>query len=218
MIERRETPRGEWVLRERDTAVGKVFEVIANGTFLMDSREATSERALASLALAGRPGARVLVGGLGLGFTLRACLELDPAHVEVVEIEPALVEWVRGPVASELGDPLADPRVAVTVGDVHDVVGQRPGAFDAVLLDTDNGPSWLVDPDNARLYERDGLERAVGALRPGGALAVWAAAAEPALLDGMAAFLTDAREERVEVRREGRDLDYFIYVGIRPGT
>ncbi|MCA9610219.1 MAG: hypothetical protein KC619_31700, partial [Myxococcales bacterium] len=106
IVERRETPRGEWVLRERRAPDGVVFEVIANGTFLMDSREAASERALADLALGERRGAHVLVAGLGLGFTLRACLAHAPSHVEVVELEPALVDWVRGPVAAVLGDPL----------------------------------------------------------------------------------------------------------------
>ncbi|MEZ4336048.1 MAG: hypothetical protein R3B82_05425 [Sandaracinaceae bacterium] len=215
IVERRETPRGEWVLRERRAPDGVVFEVIANGTFLMDSREAASERALADLALGERRGAHVLVAGLGLGFTLRACLAHAPSHVEVVELEPALVDWVRGPVAAVLGDPLEG--VAVTIGDVWDALADRRARFDAVLLDTDNGPSWLVHDDNARLYEDDGLERAAAALRPGGVLAIWAAATEPALLGRMDRRLARAREERVEVTREGRHLDYFLYLAEAPG-
>jgi spermidine synthase len=150
VVARIDTNHGEWVLRRGLEDGLPVFEVIGNGSFLMDTREAGSEEALARLALEGRPAAHVLIGGLGLGFTLRACLSFEPEAVDVAEIEPAVAEWVSGPVAEVFGDPLEDPRVRVIVGDVFDVLVAAEAAYDVVLMDTDNGPSWLVYPRTRR--------------------------------------------------------------------
>src|SRR4051794_33701293 len=147
MIERlavAQTPRGELVLRRQ----GDVLELISNGTFLMDTSSGASERALAALGLDGQPpGARVLIGGLGVGFTLAAALEFDVAEVVVVEIEPDVVEWNRqwwppGRAA------LDDRRVRVVVDDLARFLATTAHTYDAVLLDVDNGPDWTVTDEN----------------------------------------------------------------------
>lgn len=150
---------------------------------LMSSRQHHSEDELGRLACAhlGRGHvARVLVGGLGMGFTLRAVLDAvgPKAHVEVAELVPAVVEWNRGLLGPLAGHPLQDPRVRLFEGDVWARV--TPGAnFDAILLDVDNGPAALTSADNSRLYDHRGLEKLREALRPGGVLAVWSAADDP---------------------------------------
>jgi spermidine synthase len=152
----------------------------ADGKSLMSSRMHGSEQALATLGcrgLAGRPEPRVLIGGLGMGFTLRAALDLLPsgASVVVAELVPAVAEWNRGPLGPLAGHPLRDPRVRLELCDVGAVLRASPGAFDAVLLDVDNGPSPLAASDNASLYDDHGIAAARAALRPGGTLAVWSA-------------------------------------------
>lgn len=147
------------------------------GGDLMNSRMTGSEEALARLTCTGlKPGARVLIGGLGMGFTLRAALALLPrdAEVVVVELVPSIIGWARGPLAGLFGDCLDDPRLTLVEGDVADSIAK--GSWDAVLLDVDNGPDGLVRAENDRLYDADGLAAAGRALRAGGVLAVWSAA------------------------------------------
>lgn len=174
-LDRARAPDGaELVLQERN---GEVV-IRADGRELMSSRAHGSEETMAELGCARlRPDARVLVGGLGLGYTLRATLERlgRGARAVVAELVPAVVEWNRGPLAHLAGRPLDDPRVTVEVGDVRDVLARAPGGFDAVLLDVDNGPAALVRPANRRLYERAGIRLATRALRPGGVLVLWSA-------------------------------------------
>ena len=152
---------------------------MANGKSLMSSRMHGSEQALAALALRRMemPDACVLVGGLGMGFTLRATLDLVPrdATVVVAELVPAVVEWNRGALGTLAGHPLRDPRVRVEMGDVADTLQSSPERFDAVLLDVDNGPDAFTAATNARLYNDAGLAAARTALKPGGVLAVWSA-------------------------------------------
>lgn len=152
---------------------GGHFEIVSNGTFLMDTRDGRSERALVAAALAGAPRpARVLVGGLGVGFSLAEALRTPGvAAVTVVEIEPAVVRWNR----SVLGSPLDDPRVTVVVADLAEFlrVGDEP--YEAVCLDVDNGPEWTVVPANAALYGDAGLAAVDARLAPGGVVAVWSA-------------------------------------------
>lgn len=169
-VERLSTLRGELVLR-RD---GSDFEIISNGTFLMDTRDGRSERALVRAAVPG-PGARVLIGGLGVGFSLAEALAADAAEVTVVEIEPAVVRWNR----EHFGTPLDDPRVAVVLEDLADFLRAGTDAYDAICLDVDNGPDWTVVEANARLYSSAGLDAIDARLAPGGALAVWSAGASP---------------------------------------
>ncbi|AWN50677.1 hypothetical protein [Methylobacterium sp. 17Sr1-1] len=157
---------------------GDEFAIVVDSIELMNSRRSGSERALASLAcarLSRLPAPRVLIGGLGMGFTLRAALsELGPrAEVVVAELVPAVAAWARGPLAHIFAGSLDDPRVSLHETDVHHLIADSPGAYDAILLDVDNGPEGLVQRSNDRLYDVAGLGRARRALRPGGVLGVW---------------------------------------------
>jgi spermidine synthase len=156
------------------------YIILANGKSLMSSRMHGSEEALAIFACRKartleQP--RVLIGGLGMGFTLRAALDLLPpgASVVVVEIVPAVVEWNRGPLGPLAGRPLEDPRVHVEMDDVAITLSSRPGQFDAILLDVDNGPAAFAGSNNAGLYDDRGVAVAFAALKMNGVLAVWSA-------------------------------------------
>jgi len=171
---------GELVLRERSDGA---LELRVNGVFVMDTVETSTERALADAALAlGHPG-RVLVGGLGLGFTTaRLLTDHRVRTVRVAEIEPALVRWMRDGTVPHGPGLLADHRVEVHVADVRELVGAQPyGALDAILLDVDNGPDYLVLDVNASLYEADFLTGCLQRLRTGGALLIWSSTRSPAL-------------------------------------
>ena len=172
-----QTPDGTaMALTKRD----REYVILANGKSLMSSLMHGSEEALATLAC---PHLRtveepsVLVGGLGMGFTLRATLDLLPAdgRVMVAELVPAVVEWNRGALGPLAGYPLQDKRVRVAVGDVKDVLNSSRGAFDAILLDVDNGPAPFTAEANAGLYDDRGLAAARSALKDGGVLAIWSA-------------------------------------------
>jgi spermidine synthase len=175
VIDRREGVNGELVLRR----AGRDHEVIANGTFLMDTRDGRSERALVREAVAGRRDARVLIGGLGVGFSLDEALRAPGVgEIVVVELEPAVVDWARTHLRAHGGAGLDDPRVRLVVADLGDALQAVGGPFDAICLDIDNGPGWLVHERNRRLYADAGLRRIHRLLRPGGRLTVWAAAAD----------------------------------------
>lgn len=159
---------------------GSEFILMVGDTELMTSRAHESEDALAHLVtsrLASLERPVVLIGGLGMGFTLAAALrEVGPqARIVVAELVPAVVEWNRGLLAHLAGSPLMDPRVTVHVGDVAFALQTEAGSFDAILLDVDNGPHGLTRDSNDWLYTEDGLAAAYSALRPGGILAVWSA-------------------------------------------
>ena len=156
------------------------YLILSNGKPLMSSRLHGSEEALAVIGCGDarhlqRP--HVLVGGLGMGFTLRAVLDLLPpaAMVTVSELVPAVIEWNRGPLAALAGEPLRDPRVRVDARDVGFTLRSNPGGFDAVLLDVDNGPAAFTTPANAGLYDGGGVVALHAALRPAGTVAVWSA-------------------------------------------
>ena len=162
------------------TRRGNEYIILANGKCLMSSRMHGSEEALATLACRRARALEqpcVLVGGLGMGFTLRATLDILPPDGLVVtaELVPAVVEWNRGPLGPLAGHPLRDRRVRVDVGDVAVTLSSGPAQFDAVLLDVDNGPTAFTASGNAGLYDDRGLASARTALRPGGVLAVWSA-------------------------------------------
>jgi spermidine synthase len=158
---------------------GDEYSIRVGPTELMNSRLAGSEKALAVAAcarLSDRPRARLLIGGLGMGFTLRAALDaLGPeAQVVVAELVPAVLAWARGPLAHLVAAALDDPRVELRQDDVGRVIQQQgPGGCDAILLDVDNGPEGLTRVQNDRLYDVWGLRRARFALRPRGILGVW---------------------------------------------
>ncbi len=170
---------------------GDEVAIRIGGRDLMSSRMHGSEEELARRACAGLAGGtRVLIGGLGLGYTLRAALDALPADAQVIvaELVAAVVDWNRGPLAALAGRPLADPRVTVEVADVGAVI-RRPGKrWDAILLDVDNGPAALTRRANQALYGATGVAVAKAALRPGGLLAVWSASAD----DGFSARLRRA--------------------------
>ena len=156
------------------------YIILANGKSLMSSRMHGSEEALATLACRKARALkqpRVLIGGLGMGFTLRAALDLLPsdATVVVVEIVPAVVEWNRGPLGPLAGQPLEDSRVHVETDDVAITLSSHVGQFDAVLLDVDNGPAAFAGSNNAGLYDDRGIAIAFAALKMDGVLAVWSA-------------------------------------------
>lgn len=171
------TPDGtRLTLMKRD----REMVIFADGKILMSSRMHGSEEALATLAcahLTGSPAPRVLVGGLGLGYTLRATLDVLPAGATVVvaELVPGVVEWNRGPLGPLANHPLDDRRVQVVPGDVAVTMRSDAQKFDAILLDVDNGPDAFTSTLNAGLYANHGVTLARGALRPGGVLAVWSA-------------------------------------------
>lgn len=215
VVARASDERGEIALARR----GDVVELIVDGAFAMDTVDTSTEVALATLALARLRGERlrVLVGGLGLGFTLRALLD-DPrvAHVEVVELHAPLVAWARAGLVPTLDGLLDDPRVTLTLGDVLDVAPALPaGALDAVLLDVDNGPGFLIHAGNADVYRTAFLAAAVRALAPGGVLAVWSADPAPELSDELAAHGAVEAVD-LDVERDRRTFRYTLYLAKRP--
>ncbi len=208
------------MLRERSLPDGDtVLELRANGIFVMDTQETSTERALATLALeqVASP-ERVLVGGLGLGFTLAAVLA-DPrvAWCGVAEIEPTLVDWLREDVVPGGAALLADPRVAVLMGDVADTIAAAPAAaYDLVLLDVDNGPRHLVHQTNAGLYATPALRTLRSRIAPGGAVVVWSADEAPEFEHALAEVFPTALASPWEVTLQGREEQYWLYVGRRP--
>lgn len=168
------TPDGQSLRLKRR---GAEFSIMLGTNELMNSRLSGSEEALARLAIE-RVDAKtphVLIGGLGMGFTLRAALDALPPNgqVTVAELIPEVVDWARGPIAEIFGGSLDDARVSVRVSDVSQLIASASAAYDAILLDVDNGPDGLTVDSNDRLYLAAGLAQAKAALRPGGVLGVW---------------------------------------------
>lgn len=211
---------GETVLRERRRPSGEVVhELVVNGVFAMDSTETVSERELAGFAADVR--GAVLVGGLGLGYTAAAVLDRQPgpARVDVVELDPHLVAWAREGVTPLLARVAQDPRSRLHVGDVAATLSGRgpgPGPWEAILLDVDNGPDFLIHAGNARLYEERTLAAATAALAPGGVLALWCQGPAPELLARLRRLDGSAREHRYAVQREGRQFSYVVLTLRRP--
>ena len=196
---------------------GDEYIILVDGAILMSSRMHGSEEALATLACHGvrtleQPS--VLVGGLGMGFTLRATLDLLPqdATVVVAELVPAVVEWNRGPLGPLAKHPLKDKRVRVEAEDVVVTLSAHLGQFDAVLLDVDNGPTALTASNNAGLYDNLGIAAVRAALKPGGVLAVWAAQEdrkfEQRLRDGR--FEVEVRRPRGRLKKGGPRHTIFL--------
>ncbi|MEQ9814344.1 MAG: hypothetical protein RLO50_16310 [Azospirillaceae bacterium] len=200
---------------------GEEFSIrLEGGNELMNSRLGGSEEARARLALdrlAGRPAPRILIGGLGMGFTLRAAQAIAPADARLIvaEIVPDLIDWATQYMATIFGDCLSDPRVEVRAGDVGATMGEATGAFDAILLDVDNGPDGLTRPGNDALYGEAGLRIARGALTPGGVLAVWSAAPDPAFSRRLSRAGFDAATESVRAGRSKRGPRHTIWTAVR---
>jgi spermidine synthase len=200
---------------------GGDFMVVLDRNELMSSRMSGSEEALATMTLdrlgARRAGARVLIGGYGMGFTLRAALRvLGPgSRVTVAELVPQIVDWARGPMAALTGGCLDDARVALAIGDVGAVMARARGEYDAILLDVDNGPDGLTRLGNDRLYAPAGLAAAKAALAPGGILAVWSAAPDRAFTRRLGEAGLAGDEVQVAARSNGKGPRHTIWFARR---
>lgn len=219
-VARAESERGELVLRERRAeGAAPALELRANGVFVMDTVETSTERALATAALALVEDPRaVVVGGLGLGYTMHEVLaDSRVERCAVVEIEQALVDWMRDGTIPHGPALLADERVVLVVADVAVALAEaRPATYDLVLLDVDNGPGYLVHEANAALYADAFLATARAALRPGGVLVVWSAAVAPELERALAEVFGNAEARALEVTLQGREEEYWLYVARVP--
>lgn len=199
---------------------GDAFSIQFGEDELMGSEVRHSEQALATLACErlGDRESRILIGGLGMGFTLGAALAALPpnASVVVAELVPKVVTWAGGPLAHLFGDYLSDPRVSIEIRDVHDVIVGATAGFDAILLDVDNGPDGLIQLANDRLYCNWGLRAAYAALRPNGVLAIWSAYADAAFVERLewAGFKVDEISMRANSRE---DRENVIWLASRPG-
>jgi len=202
-LARAATPHGEVALRRR----GDVIELIVNGVFAMDSVETTSELALADAAPAGR----VLVGGLGLGYTAARLLDRGATSLDVVELAAPLIDWARAGLTPQLGRVAADHRVTLHAADVADWIGTHDGPWDAILLDVDNGPSFLIHDHNARVYSTALLATFLDRLAAGGVLLIWCEERSPGLLATLRELDAAASEILVLVEREGRRFTYALY-------
>ena len=196
---------------------GDEYSIWVDGRLLMDNRASGSEEALADLACDGLDdcsAARILVGGLGMGFTLATALRrLGPqGRATVAELVPAIVRWNRGPAGEAAGHPLADGRAEVFEGDVADAFREGREAWDAILLDVDNGPTGLTRSTNNWLYAWEGLEAAHRALRPGGILGVWSAADDPGFTRrlGRAGFEAQTAAVRARGKKGGHRHTVWI--------
>lgn len=214
-IARSAGPRGEVVLRRRIDEGRRVEELIINGAFAMDSSETSTERLLAELVLPRRHAQRVLIGGLGLGYTVAAVAAKQVDRIDVVEIEQCLIEWGYQGATSTLAAVAADPRVRLHAGDVRLVLEARyaepAGPWDAIVLDIDNGPDFLIHEENSELYTKASLSAAYGQLTTGGTLAIWCQHPAPALLALLQGIAASAQQHVINTSRGERNFPYTIY-------
>ena len=199
---------------------GAEFSIMLGGNELMNSRLSGSEEALATLACAKimpRTAPRILIGGLGMGFTLRATLaELpDNAEVVVAELVPAVVAWAKGPMAEHHGDSLSDPRTKIIITDVAKLIREGDASYDIILLDVDNGPDGLTKNANDHLYSNDGLRRAWAALRADGILAIWSAGPDKAFAARFNAAGFDIEEIEVRAHKGKSGARHIIWLGMK---
>ncbi len=196
---------------------GDDFAIVLDRTELMSSRMSGSEEALAELACAriGHSSApRLLIGGYGMGFSLRAALRALPADASVVvaELIPEVIAWARGPMAALTSNCLDDPRVRVAERDVAACIFEGQEMYDAILLDVDNGPDALTHPANERLYSTSGLAAAKAALSPPGVLGIWSAAPDPAFTRRLIQSGFDVEEVTVRARSNGKGPRHTIWL------
>jgi spermidine synthase len=214
LIDRREGPYGEVALRRRD----ECLEIIANGCFLMDSSDGRSERLMVSAAvgLLPRPqGASVLIGGLGVGFSLaEACADPRPGRIHVVERERAIIDWHtqgEAPLRNLAGTGHDDPRTVIIHDDLVHHLRTAREPYDVVCLDIDNGPDWTVTDDNRDLYESAGLDMLEGALTQQGVLSVWSSARSPEFTQRLASRFARVTTLEVPVL-EGRGVEPDVVI------
>lgn len=198
---------------------GDEYSIRFGDNELMGNQVRHSEEALATLVCGRlpRPDSHILIGGLGMGFTLGAALRSLPATatITVAELLPEIVDWANGALAHLFHDYLADPRVTVAMADVHDVIDGADGAFDAILLDVDNGPDGLIHIANERLYCNWGLRAAHAALKPGGTLAIWSAYPDDEFVDRLEQARFAVEEISVPAVVDGDDLTHTIWLAAR---
>jgi len=200
---------------------GDFYSIQFDNDELMGSHVRHSEQALATLARdhLGKPDGSVLIGGLGMGFTLGAALAAwgPDARITVAELVPEVVTWARGPLAHIHGGSLSDPRVTLEVGDVHDLIVRAPASFDAILLDVDNGPDGLVQLANERLYCDWGLRASYAALRPGGVLAIWSAYADADFVAGLKRAGFAVEEFTIPAEEYNDNVEHTVWLAAKPG-
>ena len=204
---------------------GKEFSIMLGTNELMNSRLSGSEAALATLAakkleakkLEAVAKPHVLIGGLGMGFTLRAALGAFGSKAQIVQVElvPAVVAWARRPMAEIFGESLSDPRVSIREADVTEIIRSGRGAFDAILLDVDNGPEGLTRKANDALYSSTGLKAAYTALRPGGVLAVWSSGPNPAFAKRLHSASFEVNEVNVRATGKGGGARHVIWIAMK---
>ncbi|MFJ2263431.1 spermidine synthase [Streptomyces sp. NPDC087844] len=216
VIDRREGPYGEVVLRRH----GELLQIIANGCFLMDTSDGRSERLLVDAALGaldGRDAPEILIGGLGVGFSLvHAAADPRWGRIAVAERERAIIDWHRsGPLAELSAPALADPRTEIIEVDLVAHVTETSDTYDVLCLDIDNGPEWTVTEGNQNLYSRAGLAACARVLREGGVLAVWSAKPSPDFARTLRnAGFQQVRTEEIPVARGVPDV---VHLAVRPG-
>jgi spermidine synthase len=195
------------------------YSIMLGRIELMNSRLSGSEEALAQLTCADvkTAASRILIGGLGMGFTLRAALAVLPgdAKVEVVELIPAVVKWARGPMAALHGGSLDDARVAIRTADVARIIAGANAQYDAILLDVDNGPDGLTHDDNEQLYSMAGLQKAKSALTPDGVLAIWSSGPDTGFTRRLtkSGFAVDVKT--VPARSNGKGAKHTIWLATK---
>jgi spermidine synthase len=199
---------------------GTEFSIMLGTNELMNSRLSGSEAALATLAakkIESVKNPHLLIGGLGMGFTLRAALGVlgKKARVMVAELVPAVVAWARGPMAAIFGESLNDPRVSIREMDVTEIIRSSRATFDAILLDVDNGPEGLTRQANDGLYDSSGLRSAHAALRPGGVLAVWSSGPNPAFAKRLRGAGFDVNEVNVRATGRGGGARHIIWIAVK---
>lgn len=219
-IARHNGPRGEVVLRRRLGPGLSVEELIIDGAFAMDSRDSSTESLLGELAVPSGRAGRVLVGGLGLGYTIAAISATNVNLIDVVEIEQCLIDWAYQGVTATLAAVASDPRVRLYAADVRLVLegsGDGPiGPWDAIVLDVDNGPEFLIHAENRALYTEAGLRTAYAQLAAAGTLAIWCQGPAPLLREVLERIAPSVREQIIEVTRGERSFPYAIYTVSRP--
>lgn len=215
-----EAPGGKERLRLKRR--GTEFSIMLGSNELMNSRLSGSEEALATLAcerIATVASPVMLIGGLGMGFTLRAALEKLPAtaRIDVVELVPAVVRWARGPMAEIFNGSLDDPRVTIVEDDVVKTIGNQRGTYDAILLDVDNGPEGLTVESNDALYSYKGLAKARAALKPSGVLAIWSQGPDSSFTSRLRKSGFEVDDIRVRASRSRRGARHVIWLATNPG-
>lgn len=200
---------------------GREFTILLDRNELMSTRVSGSEEALATMScerLEGRPAPDLLIGGYGMGFTLRAALAVlgSDARVVVAELVPEIIEWARGPMHELTGDCLDDPRVVLVDDDVAMLINAAREGYDAILLDVDNGPDGLTRRGNDRLYSDQGLQAAKQALKPRGVLAVWSASPDAKFAARLRSNGFAVDEVKVRERSNGKGAHHVIWFARRP--